>query len=105
MERSSAPLAPAAAHAGRRGLYPEIEPWDYGWLRTGGRHEVYYEQCGRRDGKPAVVLHGGPGGAINPTMRRFFDPDRWRMLLFDQRGCGKSRPNASLEDNTTWALI
>jgi proline iminopeptidase len=107
MERSSAPPAPAPAvvHAGRRGLYPEIEPWDYGWLPTGGRHEVYYEQCGRRDAKPAVILHGGPGGAINPTMRRFFDPHRWRMLLFDQRGCGKSRPNACLEDNTTWALI
>ena len=58
-----------------------------------------------RGGKPAVVLHGGPGGAINPTMRRFFDPARWRVALFDQRGCGRSRPNASLDDNTTWTLV
>ncbi|HKT54689.1 MAG TPA: prolyl aminopeptidase [Caulobacteraceae bacterium] len=107
MERSPAPAqsSPAVVHAGRRGLYPEIDPWECGWLSTGGRHEIYYEQCGRTDGKPVVVLHGGPGGAINPTMRRFFDPHRWRALLFDQRGCGKSRPNASLDDNTTWALI
>ena len=56
-------------------------------------------------GKPAVILHGGPGGAINPTMRRFFDPKRWRTVLFDQRGCGRSRPNASLQNNTTWDLI
>ena len=70
-----------------------------------GRTEIYYEDVIMEMGKPAVVLHGGPGGAINPTMRRFFDPTRWRSVLFDQRGCGKSRPNASLEDNTTWALI
>ena len=89
----------------RRGLYPEVEPYDFGWLQTGGPHELYYELCGKADGKPAVVLHGGPGGAINPTMRRFFDPSRWNVALFDQRGCGRSRPNASLEDNTTWSLI
>lgn len=88
----------------RRSLYPENEPFDFGWLRA-GRHEIYYEECGSRAGKPCVILHGGPGGAINPTMRRFFDPARWRMMLFDQRGCGKSRPNASLDDNTTWDLI
>jgi len=74
-------------------------------MATGGAHEIYYEECGKRGGKPAVILHGGPGGAINSTMRRFYDPSRWRMMLFDQRGCGKSRPNASLDDNTTWALI
>lgn len=91
--------------APRRMLYPESEPFDFGWLKTDGAHEIYYEECGRRDGKPVVILHGGPGGAINPTMRRFFDPRRWRMALFDQRGCGRSRPNASLEDNTTWDLI
>jgi proline iminopeptidase len=91
--------------APRRTLYPEIEPIDFGWLKVGGEHEIYYEECGKRDGKPVVILHGGPGGAINPTMRRFFDARRWRMALFDQRGCGRSRPNASLEDNTTWALI
>jgi proline iminopeptidase len=106
MERFPAnTAAPAVANAARRGLYAESEPSLSGWLDVGGGHEVYYEQCGRVGGKPAVVLHGGPGGAINPTMRRFFDPTRWRTTLFDQRGCGKSRPNASLEDNTTWALI
>ena len=90
---------------GRRSLYPETEPFSSGWMATDSGHEIYYEQCGARDGKPCVILHGGPGGAINPTMRRFFDPARWRMMLFDQRGCGRSRPNASLDDNTTWALI
>jgi len=91
--------------AGRRGLYPEVEPFSAGWLPTGGLHEIYYEECGAPNGKPVVVLHGGPGGAINTTMRRFFDPTRWRSVLFDQRGCGKSRPNASLQENTTWTLV
>jgi proline iminopeptidase len=104
MDRSSASAAPMSA-AKRRGLYAETEPFGFGWLPTGGPHELYYEECGSPRGKPAVVLHGGPGGAINPTMRRFFDPTRWRVALFDQRGCGRSRPNASLEDNTTWTLI
>ena len=104
MERTPpAPTVSSSVH--RRGLYPETEPLAYGWLPTGGRHEIFYEECGLRDGKPCVILHGGPGGAINPTMRRFFDPKRWRMVLFDQRGCGRSRPNASLDDNTTWTLI
>ena len=89
----------------RRGLHPEVEPHMSGWMKTGGPHEIYWEQVGSEDGRPAVVLHGGPGGAVNPTMRRFFDPSRWRTTLFDQRGCGRSRPHASLEDNTTWALI
>ena len=74
-------------------------------MPTGGPHEIFYEQCGNPEGKPCVILHGGPGGAINATMRRFFNPDKWRMVLFDQRGCGKSKPNASLDDNTTWSLI
>lgn len=99
--RSSSPFAPAV----RRGLYPEQEPFEVGWMSVGGPHEIYFEVCGNPRGKPAVVLHGGPGGAINPTMRRFFDPKRWKIALFDQRGCGRSRPNASLEDNTTWSLI
>ncbi len=90
---------------GRRGLYVETEPFATGWLSTGSAHELYYEECGSRDGKPVVVLHGGPGGAMNPTMRRFFDPARWRVALFDQRGCGRSRPNASLDANTTWDLV
>jgi proline iminopeptidase len=89
----------------RRGLYPEIEPFAYGWLPTGSVHEVYFEECGAPGGKPAVVLHGGPGGAVNPGMRRFFDPQGWRTVLFDQRGCGRSRPHAELTDNTTWTLI
>jgi proline iminopeptidase len=89
----------------RRALFPENEPFAYGWVETDGPHEVYFEECGNPAGRPCVILHGGPGGAINPTMRRFFDPKRWRMMLFDQRGCGKSRPNASLVDNTTWTLI
>ncbi|HEY4029212.1 MAG TPA: prolyl aminopeptidase [Caulobacteraceae bacterium] len=98
---SSSPAAPAV----RRGLYPEIDPFEAGLIQTGGPHEVYYEVCGNPRGRPAVVLHGGPGGAINPTMRRFFDPKKWKVALFDQRGCGRSRPNASLDDNTTWALV
>ncbi len=105
MERTPPSTPPHGSSGARRGLYPETEPFDFGWLETGGPHEIYFEQCGAPKGKPAVVLHGGPGGAINPTMRRFFDPKRWRMALFDQRGCGRSRPNASLEDNTTWALV
>ena len=104
MERNT-PSPAVSAQGSRRGLFPENEPFASGWLATDGPHEIYYEECGRADGKPCVVLHGGPGGAINPTMRRFFDPQKWRMALFDQRGCGKSRPNASLQDNTTWTLI
>jgi proline iminopeptidase len=100
------PLASAQGQSSpRRGLYPEQEPYDFDWITTGDGHEVFYELCGHREGKTAVVLHGGPGGAINPTMRRFFDPKRWRTVLFDQRGCGRSRPNASLQNNTTWDLI
>ncbi len=96
---------PVMSAAGRRSLYPEIDAYSFGWMQTDGPHEIFYEECGNPNGKPALVLHGGPGGAINPTMRRFFDPSKWRVALFDQRGCGRSRPNASLEDNTTWSLI
>ena len=104
MDRSTpAPHVSGSHH--RRGLFPENDPFASGYLSTGGPHEVFYEECGNPHGKPCVILHGGPGGAINPTMRRFFDPAKWRMALFDQRGCGKSRPNASLDDNTTWSLI
>ena len=104
MERNTPTLTVSAA-TNRRGLFADNEPFASGWLPTESTHEIYYEECGKPDGKPCVILHGGPGGAINPTMRRFFDPSKWRMALFDQRGCGKSRPNASLEQNTTWTLI
>ena len=104
MERNTPPLT-ISSFASRRGLFADNEPYAYGWLPTGGPHEIFYEECGNPDGKPCVILHGGPGGAVNPTMRRFFNPAKWRMALFDQRGCGKSRPNASLDDNTTWSLI
>ena len=89
----------------RRDLFPEIEPYATGFMPTGGMHDIYSEECGNPQGLPVVVLHGGPGGAVNPGMRRYFDPAKYRIVLFDQRGCGKSRPNASLEDNTTWTLI
>src|SRR5579862_3278836 len=95
----------AAAARARRGLYPPIKPYRTGLLRVSDVHELYFEECGNPDGKPAVFLHGGPGGGTDPKMRRFFDPARYRMVLFDQRGCGKSRPHASLIDNTTWRLV
>jgi len=104
MNRLVKPPAPMST-AGRRGLYVETEPHYRGWMPTEGQHEIYYELCGAPNGRPAVVLHGGPGGAINATMRRYFDPSRWNVALFDQRGCGLSRPNASLENNTTWTLV
>lgn len=85
-------------------LYPEIEPYDEGWLQVGG-HRVRYEQSGNPRGKPALFVHGGPGGGTDPTQRRFFDPDAYRIVLFDQRGCGRSEPFASLEENTTWHLV
>lgn len=86
-------------------LYPEITPYDEGWLAVDGRHRIHYEQCGNPAGKPVVFVHGGPGGGTDPTQRRFFDPNAYRIVLFDQRGCGKSEPFASLEDNTTWHLV
>jgi len=86
-------------------LYPPIKPHLKGWLRVGALHELYYERSGNPAGKPVVFLHGGPGGGTNPGMRRFFDPRRYRIILFDQRGCGRSRPHASLVENTTWDLV
>jgi proline iminopeptidase len=86
-------------------FYPPIRPYDSGFLRVSPVHEIYYEQSGNPDGKPVVFLHGGPGGGTDAKMRRFFNPKRYRIVLFDQRGCGKSRPTASLEDNTTWHLV
>lgn len=89
----------------RRGLYPEIEAYASGRFSTDSVHEIYWEACGNPQGKPMLVLHGGPGGAVNPGMRRYFDPKVWNVFLFDQRGCGQSTPNAVLEDNDTWKLI
>ena len=89
----------------RRGLYPPIEPYHTGFLRVSDVHELYFEESGNPDGKPAVFLHGGPGGGTDAKMRTFFDPQVYRIVLFDQRGCGKSRPHANLVDNTTWHLV
>ena len=89
----------------RRELYPPIEPNRTGYLDVGGGHELYYEECGNPRGKPVVFLHGGPGGGCTPAMRRFWNPDIYRIILFDQRGSGKSKPHASLDDNTTWDLV
>src|SRR5580693_3628832 len=86
-------------------LYPAIRPYRTGYLRADGNHRVYFEESGNPAGKPALFLHGGPGGGTEPTMRRFFNPKKYRIVLFDQRGCGRSRPHGSLVDNTTWHLI
>jgi proline iminopeptidase len=86
-------------------LYPEIVPYRTGRLKVSGIHELYYEECGSPSGKPVVMLHGGPGGGITPLMRRYHDPRLYRIILFDQRGCGRSIPHASLEENTTWDLV
>jgi proline iminopeptidase len=88
-----------------RTLYPEIEPFDSGMLAVNERHTLYYEQCGNPDGKPVVLLHGGPGAGCSAKMRRFHDPRRYRIVLFDQRGSGRSTPHADLVDNTTWDLV
>jgi proline iminopeptidase len=89
----------------RRTPYPEIEPYETGRLDVGDGHSLYWERCGTRGAKPAVFLHGGPGAGCSPGHRRQFDPARYDILLFDQRGCGRSRPYASLEANTTWHLV
>lgn len=86
-------------------LYPAIDPFDRRMLDVGDGHTLYVEQSGNPNGMPVVVLHGGPGGGSSPMMRRFFDPAHYRVILFDQRGCGRSRPHASVEANTTWHLI
>lgn len=88
-----------------RTLYPEIQPYDTGTLEVDERHTLYYEQCGNPDGKPVVMLHGGPGGGCSAKMRRFHDPVRYRIILFDQRGSGRSTPHADLVANTTWHLV
>lgn len=86
-------------------LYPPIDPFEQQMLDVGDGHRIYVEQCGNPKGMPVIVLHGGPGGGCSPMMRRYFDPNIYRIILFDQRGCGRSRPHASVEDNTTWHLV
>ena len=86
-------------------LYPPIDPFDQRMMDVGAGHRLYVEQCGNPRGLPVVVLHGGPGGGCSPAMRRYFDPAIYRIVLFDQRGCGRSRPHASVDNNTTWDLV
>ncbi len=86
-------------------LYPPVEPFRTGRLRVSDIHEIYYEESGNPTGKPVVFLHGGPGGGSDPKQRRFFHPNRYRIVNFDQRGCGKSTPHACLDGNTTWDLV
>ena len=88
-----------------RGFYPPIEPYESGLLDVGGGHEIYYERCGKQGGKPAVFVHGGPGGGSSPIHRSLFNPAVYDIMVFDQRGCGRSKPHAKLENNTTWHLV
>jgi proline iminopeptidase len=88
-----------------RDIYAPLEPYDQGALDVGDGHRIYYEQSGNPEDKPAVFVHGGPGGGTAPAYRRFWDPRSYRIVLFDQRGCGRSTPHASLEANTTWHLV
>ncbi|MBE9079138.1 prolyl aminopeptidase [Romeria aff. gracilis LEGE 07310] len=88
-----------------RSLYPPIEPYRQSTLTVSDRHRLYFEEAGNPQGKPVVFLHGGPGGGLIATYRQFFDPQRWRIVLFDQRGCGQSTPHAELAENTTWDLV
>jgi proline iminopeptidase len=88
-----------------RNLYPPVDPFSSEFLQVSERHRLYLEQAGNPDGKPVIFLHGGPGGGIVPLYRQFFNPQRWRIVLFDQRGCGQSTPHAELAENTTWDLV
>ncbi len=89
----------------RHTFFPEIEPHRSGRLKVSDLHEIHWEECGNPDGKPVICLHGGPGGGATPTMRRLHDPAAYRIVLFDQRGCGRSTPHAELRENTTWDLV
>ncbi|KAK3105023.1 hypothetical protein FSP39_015399 [Pinctada imbricata] len=88
-----------------RDYFPEIEPFQSGLLKVSDIHQIYYEQSGKPDGKPVIFVHGGPGGGTSPRDRRFYDPAVYRIILFDQRGAGKSQPSAELKENTTWDLV
>jgi proline iminopeptidase len=102
---SPTPSSSASPALQRRDLYPAIEPYRQGYLRVSELHEIYYEECGNPAGKPAIFLHGGPGAGSDKRARQFFDPQHYRIVVFDQRGCGRSRPSASLVENTTWHLV
>ena len=86
-------------------MFPDIEPYRRGRLKVSALHTLYFEECGNPAGRPLVFLHGGPGGGVEPQHRRYFDPRKWRIVLFDQRGCGRSTPHAELRENTTWDLV
>ncbi|MDB9311606.1 prolyl aminopeptidase [Spirulina sp. CS-785/01] len=88
-----------------RELYPPIEPYNEGYLKVSDLHTLYFEESGNPQGKPVIFLHGGPGGGSDPIYRRYFDPQGWRIVIFDQRGCGKSTPHAELQENTTWDIV
>lgn len=88
-----------------RDLYPSIRPFRHLYLQVSDLHRIYVEECGNPQGRPVVFLHGGPGGGCDPVYRRFFDPEKWRIILFDQRGAGRSEPFAELRENTTWDLV
>ncbi|MGV6801334.1 MAG: prolyl aminopeptidase [bacterium] len=87
------------------GLFPAIEPFHAGRMKVSTLHEIYYEISGNPDGKPVIVCHGGPGGGSTPSMRRYFDAQSYKIIMFDQRGCGRSTPHAELRENTTWHLV
>ena len=86
-------------------LYPEIEPYNEFDLKVSDLHTIHVEESGNPKGKPVIFLHGGPGGGIEPIYRQYFDPEKWRIIIFDQRSCGKSTPHAELRENTTWNLV
>ena len=86
-------------------LFPNIEPFNTFHLPVSDLHTIYIEESGNKNGKPVIFLHGGPGGGVDPKYRRYFNPDKWRIIMFDQRGCGKSTPFAELKENTTWDLV
>ena len=86
-------------------LYPEIKPYNTFKLQVSSLHNIHVEQSGNPNGKPVIFLHGGPGGGVESIYRQYFNPNKWRIIMFDQRGCGQSTPHAELEENTTWDLI